>query len=390
MEFCVIHYHISFVNPFNNDFLSNYNLADNSMSFFFVLSGFCSMYSNLHTDFKEMEVKMTFIKKRLWKMYPSFFIWYLLDLPGAIMSQNQEECLLFWLAIASQPFLLHPWLGRHHIGISNQVCWYLGTLFWLWFLFPFLNLKKFFASHVWLKIIGLYILSLITWLIFYKFHIHYLRGVPVLRLCEFLMGCGAAFTLNKPLNGWLVLLIAFTFPLYCAITLEMPLLWPNEERNNECVLWAIRPQQNVTPTIFLSKFALPFCLVIHYLATNELASYRPLAFFHWEFFKTLNSFSLHTYLSHYIVACMIKSISTIIGIFHWWSLDVMLMACYLIAYLASNAELYLKQHISLTFISYMPVSQENMEIQPVANLFFLENQSDNSSQKQEKCTQEDI
>ena len=340
MEFCVIHHHVSFLLPPDNAFLSNHNLADNSMSFFFVLSGFCATYSTLHTDFSDKGARRAFVVRRLRKVYPAFLTWYLLDLPGTVISQNKTgDCPLFWLAIASQPVLLHPWLGCQHIGISNGASWYLGALFWLWGLFPYLNPKPLFASHPWLKITALYILSLGAWLAVYEFNIYYLREVPLLRLCEFLMGCGAACALDTPApNGWGVLLIASTFPAYCAFTLDNPRLWPSEPLHSDCVLWPRRRTPDVNPTIFLSKFALPFCLVIHFLATAERAGRTPVPCFHWDFLKTLSTFSLHAYLSHYPVACFLRTLSDALGLFHWWSLDALLMACYLAAYLAAKAE----------------------------------------------------
>ena len=358
VEFCVIHYHVSFLSPVS-DYLSNHNLADNAMSFFFVLSGFCAMYSNLHIDFEEKGARLAFIKRRLWKVYPAYLTWYLLDLPGAIVSQSKEGCSLFWLAIASQPVLMHPWLGCQHIGVSNGVSWYLGTLFWLWFLFPFLYLKSLFESYVWAKIVGLYLLSVASWLALYRFNIYYLREVPLFRLCEFLMGCGAACALDRPLNAYVVLLLALTFPVYCTLTHEMPWLWPSEELHSDCVLWPLRRQPDVNPTIFLSKFSLPSCVVIHYLATSELAGLRPVAFLHWDFFKSLSAFSLHAYLSHYTVACMLRSLSVAMGIFHWWSLDALLMACYLIAYLAAKAEARAMRWLECT-LTYTPAPQENV------------------------------
>ena len=256
---------------------------------------------------------MAFISKRLSKVYPAYFTWFLLDIPGTTVS-TKEICPLFWLAIASQPVILHSWLGCQHIAISNGVGWYLCTLFWLWCLYPFLQPKRLFASMVWPKILGLYVLSLAGWAAFYQFSVVYTRAVPLLRLCEFLMGCGAVFTLDRPLNGWGVLLAALTFPVYCAFTFEMPGLWGSGGLNGSCQLWPPRAQPEINPTIFLSKFALPWCLVIHYLAATELSG-ACLAPLHWDCFKSLSGFSLHAYLSHYTVACALRTVSNWLGSF---------------------------------------------------------------------------
>ena len=343
IEFCIIHYHVSFLFPTSGGFLSNSMMADNLISFFFVLSGFVTMHSNFAADFTLPGAKRAYISKKFHRVYPAYLFWFLLDLPGTIFDgtvNGSWSCPLFWLALASQPILLHSWLGCQHIAISNGVGWYLCTLFWLWILFPFMDHHNLFSSNPWSKIVCLYLVSLAGWGAFFQFNIVYTRALPLLRICEFLMGCLVAFTTERRLNGWLVLAVALLFPAYCCLTFLLPDLWPSEQLFGQCQLWIPRQTQDISPTIFLSKFALVYCILIHYLASTEVTGERPpmLQPLHWDCFKSLSTFSLHAYLCHYTVACGIRTFSQWLGIFNWWSLDTMLLTCYSMAYVSSQLE----------------------------------------------------
>ena len=279
IEFCIIHYHVSFLFPTSGGFLSNSMMADNLISFFFVLSGFVTMHSNFAADFTLPGAKRAYISKKFHRVYPAYLFWFLLDLPGTIFDgtvNGSWSCPLFWLALASQPILLHSWLGCQHIAISNGVGWYLCTLFWLWILFPFMDHHNLFSSNPWSKIVCLYLVSLAGWGAFFQFNIVYTRALPLLRICEFLMGCLVAFTTERRLNGWLVLAVALLFPAYCCLTFLLPDLWPSEQLFGQCQLWIPRQTQDISPTIFLSKFALVYCILIHYLASTEVTGERPL------------------------------------------------------------------------------------------------------------------
>jgi peptidoglycan/LPS O-acetylase OafA/YrhL len=336
-EFCVVHYHLTFLYQ-DGGLLSNSEVADNLMSFFFVLSGFVAMHSNRDVDFSQLAPKLDFITRRFTKVYPTYLIWFLLDVPGTIVSgwATATHCWLFWLSLASQPLLLHPWLGCQHISISNGVGWYLCTLFWLWILFPFLNLRRFLEASPWLKISFLYLLSLSIWALLAPFHASYLRAVPVLRLPEFLMGCCVAFTIPSPHSPhWIPLLCLALFLAYCSTVHALPALWPGEDLHSVCTLWPLRSTTTYYPTVFLSKFSPIWCLIIHSLAASELTDSNLLPF---DFLASLNTFSLQTYLSHYTVARGIQSLSNILHVFHWWSIDVLILACYSVAYSYSILE----------------------------------------------------
>jgi len=338
-EYCVVHYHVALG---GYDFLQNKQLANALMSFFFVLSGFMAMHTNMDTDFTSPGAKTDYIYRRLRKVYPTYLIWLILDTPGHIV-HNWEfaaECKLFWVSIASQPVLLHAWLGSFHIGASNGVCWYLCTLFWLWFVFPFINTKNLFASRPWTSIACLYVVSVLSWVPMSGFNPEDSRELPIMRLCEFLMGCCVAFTLDKPINGWWVIPPLLCFIAYCTATYILTDLWAIEDIPPACQLWSRYQQEavNLNPTLLLSMFSIVFCLIIHWLAATEKNGGQGISMLQWSCFKSLSKFSLHIYLSHSVVSNFLKHTSKGLGILDWWSTDTIILSCYFVAYMYSIAE----------------------------------------------------
>jgi len=334
-EYAVVHYHISFLFPDAKGLLSGGVVPDNLMSFFFVLSGFVAMHTNMETDFADRACQFAYIIKRMRKTYPLYLLLFLADLPGTVIGQD-ISCPYFWVSLAAQPLLVQPWLGSQHISISNGVGWYLCTLYWLWLFFPFINVRWMLSSTPWLMIYTIYVFSVSVWVALTPYNIIYTRAVPIFRLLEFLMGCGVAFTLDCRIHGLIVLLGLGVFFGYCVLETQME--WTSEQLHGNCTLWIQRKYQRVNPTIVLSKFSIVWALLIHWLASKELFSPTAgiIQLLQHDFFKSLSRFSLHLYLSHYSVACALRSASTALGIFHWWDLDTMIIACYVIAYLLSR------------------------------------------------------
>lgn len=336
-EYIVVHCHMSILFPREDGLFSASAATGNLMSFFFVLSGFVAAYTNLHVDFTDTSNALAYIKKRFSKTYHVYFGMFLLDLPGAIISQYQPGCALFWLSFVSQPILLHSWLGIQHIGISNGVGWYLCTLYWLWMAFPFLRVDKMFSTRAWFKICILYLSSVCLWLSLAPYNMAYTRAVPVFRIFEFLMGCGVAFTLKTTLHGAFVFVGLVAFFAYCIIDYEDPSRWENEGLYGNCTMWIKRHDQRLTPTVIPSKFSILWAGLIHWLASTELSETPNFVvrLLQYDFFKYMSSFSLHVYLSHYAVAHGIHSVFMRMGAFGLWDFDTMIIACYTVAYTMS-------------------------------------------------------
>ena len=178
----------------------------------------------------------------------------------------------------------------------------------------------------------MYALSNALWIALAPYNIVYTRAVPIFRLLEFLMGCGVAFTLDQKIRGFFAGFGLALFYAYCMF--EPRIASPSEALFGNCTLWITRNDQTVTPTIIISKFSIVWAMVIHWLAATELSG-DCTSFLHHAIFKDLSKFSLHLYLSHYTVACLIRTISNSIHMFHYWDLDTMIFACYTIAYILS-------------------------------------------------------
>ena len=338
-EFLVVNYHVS-LTP--TSFLKNDKVAQALMSFFFVLSGFMAMYTNASTDFSARPAKLDYIRRRFSKAYPTYLLWTLLDLPGTIVKHlpfARQECpLLYGLSLGSQPVLLQSWLGCYHIGSSNPVGWYLCTLFWLWLLFPFLPIPQFCSSDPWTSVVSLYFVSVLGFLAFAGFTNMNTRALPPLRVCEFLMGACLTFTLEKPVNGWLVLAGLLGFLGYWILTRAMPDLFAQEDVSLICALWPAIRSWRPDPSSLLSSFSIVWCLLVQWLAASELKAQDSfvLRILHWECFKSLSAFSLQLYLSHITIAMGLVSAAAAVGLTDWWSTDSLILSCYGLAYWYSS------------------------------------------------------
>jgi hypothetical protein len=139
------------------------------------------------------------------------------------------------------------------------VGWYLCTLFWLWLLFPFIPIPQFCSSDPWTSVVSLYCVSVLGFLAFAGFTNMNTRALPPLRVCEFLMGACITFTLEKPVNGWLVLAGLLGFLGYWILTRAMPDLFAQEDVSLICALWPAIRSWRPDPSSLLSSFSIVWC-----------------------------------------------------------------------------------------------------------------------------------
>lgn len=337
-EYCVV---VSHVTPVGNGLINNDKLASALMSFFFVLSGFMATYTNMDTDFGVNGARWDYIRKRLQKTYTTYLIFFLLDTPGNIMTnlEHAGRCGFYWVALLSQPLLLQAWLGSFFVGNANGIGWYLCTLLWLWFLFPFLPVRKWFSHLPAIKLTCLYCLSVLCFVAFSNVHYTTTRAFPLLRLAEFLMGSCVAFTLDRPISGWLVLPAFLGVVAYSTATYTLPDLWAFEDTTQTCQFWPV-VKRSINPTTVLSLFSLVWCLLLQWLAASELkgSTSAVIKALQWDFFKSLSGFSLQLYLSHVVFSTGIRHILGQLGISNWLGVDSLLLSVYFLAYLYSLGE----------------------------------------------------
>ena len=338
-EYVVVHYHVS--EGFQVRSLLGATMASHVMSFFFVLSGFMAMHCNMHTDFSDGCNAKQYIWTRFRKTFPTYLFFYLMGLPGSVLDWHEKGCDLRLLSLASQPVLISPWLGLFHIGQSNPVSWYICTLYWMWTAFPFIPCKTIFACHPWPKLFALYITSIGMWVMLARFYTEHTRSVPVFRTFEFFMGVAVAFTLEHKVHGCMVIVGLMGFVAFCVSDFFGPESWKAPSLSGSCMLWEktnkLWEKTNetmVAPTVVLSLFSGVWALLIHWLAATELKAEASIMVkcLSFDMFKTLSTFSLEIYLSHFVFTSFVMTIFRPIGALGLWDPALMILACYAFAY----------------------------------------------------------
>ncbi len=202
-EYFVVRFHC-FVSPNHSQEKLNMGpVGEDIMSFFFVLSGFASMYAHERTDFSGWSAKGAFLWRRFRRVYPLFILNMLFTLPSNVVSMMSptSDCQLIRLICpVLQIFMLDGWAGCGWRYIFSGSSWFLSCIMWLWLVFPiakeFIADTMFGGGAVWLKLIGVYCICILPFFVLWGHDMMTLAGVPALRVGEFLLGCGAACALR--------------------------------------------------------------------------------------------------------------------------------------------------------------------------------------------------
>ena len=361
------------------------------MSFFFVLSGFVMMHTHHSASFTTMKQRRDFWVGRWKKAYPAYILVYALRSPvifvRALGSDTSDRCVYKLYCSLIEIFILNPWFGCGVNNTINAVDWYIGTLAWLWFLFPFIHgtLKVFFSSRIWAKM--LLISAISTGLIFpfSGYEIFTICTLPVLRLGEFIIGCAAACALEKlerpeesrPLTmlQWtpFALILVYMAVLYTFFALPHGLgsLCLHENRINErCSLWEtserIEGKNNNNPPCLLvwdkyfNKHAFLWAVIIYTVASAEKSNDQGvfMRLLGHDAFKSLSSFSLCLYLGHISMNWLLVLITDSLGWANFWHDDTRLLNVYALCYLLHLLLHLLTQKITAVVIKYAPISKQ--------------------------------
>lgn len=348
-------------------------LVRDLMSLFFVLSGFVIMHSHYSDSFKTTKQKWNFWVNRFKKIYPAYIIILSFYIPSMItLIINLDQACIFKLyCVLMQIFLLNCWAGCGVYKLFNMPSWYLSTLAWLWFCFPFMQstLKDLFEQRTWIKILGINVISTVAIFYFSEYNIFTICTLPALRIGEFIIGCGAACYLERSMNNehkgewtwvhWspLVLSVAYLATVYTFLALPHEMKWlcmHESEHDTECRLWHKADQIDTNPPChaiwdkYFNKHAFIWSVIIYTIASaekfNETSSIVRLL--KHDIFKDLSSFSLTLYLGHSPADWALKEISRSIGILNFWHDDVFIMAIYVICYIL---HLFTKKISALAF-----------------------------------------
>ena len=332
------------------------NFVADLMSFFFVLSGFVMMHSHYSDCFASASRKRDFWVGRWKKAYPAYILNYAFYLHLFFVS---DSCPYHKMCSVMQIVALNAWFGCGITNIHNLVSWYIATLAWIWFAFPFMHstLKTFFGGgRVWLKMLAVNALAAAAIYPVSGYEILTYSTLPILRLGEFIVGCGAACALHQlePVEGLLLprwhwapmaLILLYIGVLYTVFALPHGLgaLCVHELTfKTRCSLWEKSRWIEATPPCllvwdkYINKHAFLWAVVIHTVARAERDGDKgPLIMklLTHEFFKSLSEFSLSLYLGHIHVDWVMRKATDSLGWPNFWHDDTRILTIYALCYL---------------------------------------------------------
>ena len=390
-EYLVVRFHI-LPDRRLNDVGSGGPIGMDIMCFFFVLSGFVMMYSFEHVDFSTWMAKRDFIVKRLQQVYPIFLFCWLCCLPILIMEwqTGARDCWVRKMCTFLQLFMLDAWVGCGCRNTVLGVSWFLSCLMWLWLIFPFIKdyLLRFYAyrGFVWLKIAAINLVFGFAFYLFWDYSIYTIAGLPLLRIGEFIIGCGAACALKAPepvllANMRFCIPCVLAFILYTVERSDHGMDWlclHEQSESSDCVIWQKgQPWVSASPPCMTvmekvgNKYALVWAVVIHGVSRIELSCKGGclIRFLSADIFKFLSKFSLTLYLSHINVDCAIKWLG--LQIFGWkgaeWSDDIFILLVYLLCYCVQCLVIDIVSFIAWVFIGSGDID-EVLEVKPLVAL----------------------
>lgn len=314
-EYLVVRFHVLH-NTCNGDWYAGVDL----MSLFFVLSGFSMMYAYEQEDFSSWGKIAQFWRRKLVPAYAIFWLNCVFWLPYAIsqarLAPGCPRCVACPLL---QLGWLDSWVGCAWEGIMNYPSWYFSCQVWFWIAFPLVRntlveaLGK--TQSVWPRLGVMHMLSVVVFLAAWRWPMPMTIGFPPARFAEFVIGCGTALALHKPLSPlmakgrhWYILAGLVVPYIACMLNTTMTSFCLREAHLNNCTLWGEdRPRLgpptapcNVWVDKIHSKSALAWAAFVHCVARAELDGTGgwPVQALSSSLFRTLSGFSLVLYLGH--------------------------------------------------------------------------------------------
>lgn len=332
------------------------------MSFFFVLSGFVTMWISHDEDLSNWRKRMEFVTKRAIRFAPIFALNYAVGIPNRLFGLYRRGCWLDAVCPILQFAALDSWCGCGFQFILNAPCWFLSTMIWQWvfwadikdWLLEWLEDK----SKAWKRIYTIALLWLIFPMLLIHLDVYTISCFPIVRFGEFLAGSGVACVLlfhrDAPPPWWLQgrrfwYPFAFVIFLYNLQTLKhgMSFLCLGElAEHSRCDVWQQAQKDSVhglTPPCLtlldkvVNKYTLVWAGIIYGVARAELTGEDD----HWtmrvlqaDVFQFLSKFSITLYLSHINVWIVVRDV--VWFVLGWrledWRDDTVLFCTYLGCY----------------------------------------------------------
>ena len=326
------------------------------MSFFFVLSGFVMMYTHHDSCFGSWQQKVDFWVGRWIKTYPSFIVNFSFHVPFLVndIIHLDHGCVYGMYCASMQLLFLSCWAGCGVHHIYNGPSWYLSTLAWLWLLFPLMHgtLKNVFSSMHWGKMGLVSVASTGVIYLFSGYDVFTICTLPVLRLGEFVIGCGIACLMQEPQPeqlsfyrwGPAALVFVYFMLVYTLLGLPHGMDWLclNESMyDTGCRIWHKADKIQATPPCyvvwdkFFNKHAMLWAVIVYTIASAEKAGDTGvvMTLLGHDIFKFFSTFSLSLYLGHTIMGQILTGITRALGWGDFWHDDTILICVYVMCYM---------------------------------------------------------
>jgi hypothetical protein len=331
-ESLVVSHHIYADSGNNDNFVHSYGISNCLMSFFFVLSGFVSMYTTNGKD-------KSYFMRRIQKTYPFYILMWIAGLPTTILGAlYHNKCVVqTGIYTALQPLCLEVFLGWQVDG-SNIPAWYYTVLVFLWLIHSNCDLKYWIYDHPLKFMVLFYVISVAFSVLFFYFDRESVKQLPLFRILEFFMGGAAAISFKK---GYMMSgkIAGFLFVIYCVFTVfttSEPSYWADDIwHNGTCTFWKQYDEFKFRPNGLITITSVIWAIIIHWLACCECSGEYNVVMnvLRYDFFKSLSMFSLQLYLSHWVTTTTILyRVLVELGIFHWFSKEFRMLFAYVSSY----------------------------------------------------------
>jgi peptidoglycan/LPS O-acetylase OafA/YrhL len=336
-EFWVVHLHFisSSVNPSLGAFITSL------MSFFFVLSGFVITHNYKGDDMATFQSKKRFWWRRFSRLYPTYFFFWLIAFIHVAASGEFNRSPKDLVCHFMQLPMLSNWMGCG-ASISNPPSWYVITLWWFWFLFPWLlpKLQRSPYKWPWTKIVVLNTILFTLVAAMFPLGYWFYTPLPPVRFLEFYIGCIAATTIETRIHWAWPLLSTLLFVVFYVGMFYTTVFVPNKCEGG---LWSFLDSIPFTNYCMLNwaymsttKFAFMWAMIIQWAAASEYHDIpnRPLKFLEEShLLQTMSTYSLQLYLGHFPVYKLLIGLSAHLLIESQWRLNTIFIAVYGICYL---------------------------------------------------------
>lgn len=331
-EFIIVSYHITADLGSNDTFVHSYGIKNCLMSFFFVLSGFVSMYT---TDGKDNR----YFIRRLKKTYPFYILMWFAGLPAMILGTlYHNKCMIqSWIYTLLQPLCLEVFLGWRTDG-SNIPAWYYTVLVFLWFIHSYFDLKYWIYDHPLKFMVLFYVISVALSILFFYFDRESVKQLPLFRILEFFMGGAAAISFRKGymMNGKLASFCFMIFFVLTVFTTAKPSYWADDLwHNGTCTFWSQYDEFEFRPNGLITITSVIWAIIIHWFACSECSGEYNVVLnvLRFDFFKSLSTFSLQLYLSHWVTtSTILYRLLVELGILNWFSKEFHILFAYISSY----------------------------------------------------------